>query len=46
MVSSCADSADGDDAKARAAGQKFRELILSKGASRDFTEVYRELRGL
>ncbi|HAT6541294.1 M3 family metallopeptidase [Corynebacterium striatum] len=40
-----ADSADGDDAKARAAGQKFRELILSKGASRDFTEVYRELRG-
>ncbi|MFW9044848.1 M3 family metallopeptidase [Corynebacterium striatum] len=38
-------SADGDDAKARAAGQKFRELILSKGASRDFTEVYRELRG-
>ncbi|MFS0182418.1 M3 family metallopeptidase [Corynebacterium striatum] len=40
-----ADSADRDDAKARAAGQKFRELILSKGASRDFTEVYRELRG-
>ncbi|MFS0321082.1 M3 family metallopeptidase [Corynebacterium striatum] len=40
-----ADSADGDDAKTRAAGQKFRELILSKGASRDFTEVYRELRG-
>ncbi|HAT1281965.1 TPA: M3 family metallopeptidase [Corynebacterium striatum] len=40
-----ADSADGNDAKARAAGQKFRELILSKGASRDFTEVYRELRG-
>ncbi|MCQ9676112.1 M3 family metallopeptidase [Corynebacterium sp. BF-R-2] len=29
----------------RAAGQKFREVILSKGASRDFTEAYREFRG-
>lgn len=29
----------------RAAGQKFRDVILSKGASRDFTEAYRELRG-
>ena len=29
----------------RAAGQKFRDVILSKGASRDFTEAYREFRG-
>lgn len=29
----------------RAAGQRFRDLILSKGASRDFTEAYREFRG-
>ncbi|WP_144791241.1 M3 family metallopeptidase [Corynebacterium singulare] len=29
----------------RAAGQKFREVILSKGASHDFTEAYREFRG-
>ena len=30
---------------ARAAGQRFRDVILSKGASRDFTEAYREFRG-
>ena len=30
---------------ARRAGQKFRDLILSTGASRDFSEVYAELRG-
>lgn len=30
---------------ARKAGQAFRDLILSTGASRDFSEVYRELRG-
>lgn len=29
----------------REAGQKFRDVILSKGASRDFTEAYREFRG-
>ena len=29
----------------RAVGEKFREVILSKGASRDFTEAYREFRG-
>ena len=29
----------------RAAGEKFREIILSQGASRDFTEAYREFRG-
>ena len=29
----------------RAAGQRFRELILSTGASRDFTESYQKLRG-
>ena len=29
----------------RAAGQKFREVILSQGASRDFAEAYREFRG-
>ena len=29
----------------RAAGQKFREVILSKGASHDFAEAYREFRG-
>ncbi len=29
----------------RAAGQKFRDLILSKGASRDFMQAYRDFRG-
>jgi len=33
-----------DDA-ARRAGQQFRDLILSTGASRDFSEVYAKLRG-
>lgn len=33
-----------DDA-ARRAGQQFRDLILSTGASRDFSEVYAEFRG-
>ncbi|OFN44846.1 peptidase [Corynebacterium sp. HMSC072G08] len=36
---------EASDAAARAAGQRFRDLVLSKGASRDFTEAYRELRG-
>ena len=41
-----AEATDGvsDDA-ARRAGQRFRDLILSTGASRDFSEVYSELRG-
>ncbi|QPK78746.1 M3 family metallopeptidase [Corynebacterium lizhenjunii] len=30
---------------ARAAGQRFRDLVLSRGASRDFSEAYRQLRG-
>ena len=34
-----------DQSDLRAAGEKFREVILSKGASRDFTEAYREFRG-
>ena len=34
-----------DQSDLRAAGQKFRDVILSKGASRDFTEAYREFRG-
>ena len=34
-----------DQTDLRAAGQKFRDVILSKGASRDFTEAYREFRG-
>ncbi|MCG7234277.1 MULTISPECIES: M3 family metallopeptidase [unclassified Corynebacterium] len=29
----------------RAAGQKFRDLILSRGASRDFGAAYRDFRG-
>ncbi|APT93151.1 peptidase [Corynebacterium phocae] len=29
----------------RAVGQRFRDLILSRGASRDFGEAYREFRG-
>ncbi|QRP97267.1 M3 family metallopeptidase [Corynebacterium sp. FDAARGOS 1242] len=41
-----ADSTAEESAEAaRAAGQRFRDLILSKGASRDFTEAYREFRG-
>ena len=39
------EGAGDSDEQARAAGEKFRKLILSKGASRDFTETYRELRG-
>lgn len=39
-----ADSTSAAEA-ARAAGQRFRDIVLSKGASRDFTEAYRELRG-
>ena len=31
--------------QAREAGQKFRDLVLSTGASRDFDETYRQLRG-
>lgn len=38
-------SSDVSDDAARRAGQKFRDLILSTGASRDFSEVYSELRG-
>lgn len=38
-------SSDVSDDAARHAGQKFRDLILSTGASRDFSEVYSELRG-
>ncbi|MGV0361233.1 M3 family metallopeptidase [Corynebacterium minutissimum] len=34
-----------DQSDLRAAGERFREVILSKGASRDFTEAYREFRG-
>ena len=34
-----------DQSDLRTAGEKFREVILSKGASRDFTEAYREFRG-
>lgn len=34
-----------DQPDLRAAGQKFREVILSQGASRDFAEAYREFRG-
>ena len=37
--------ANATDEQARAAGQKFRDLILSKGASRDFSATYREMRG-
>ncbi|MDO4910418.1 MAG: M3 family metallopeptidase [Corynebacterium sp.] len=33
------------DAAAREAGARFRELVLSKGASRDYTESFRKLRG-
>ena len=29
----------------RATGAKFREAILSKGASRDYAEAYRAFRG-
>ncbi|MEJ5998478.1 M3 family metallopeptidase [Corynebacterium sp. H130] len=29
----------------RAAGQKFRDLVLSRGASRDYTAAFTELRG-
>ena len=38
-------SAEVSGADARRAGQKFRDLILSTGASRDFSEVYSQLRG-
>ncbi|WP_151529155.1 MULTISPECIES: M3 family metallopeptidase [Corynebacterium] len=34
-----------DAASVRAAGQRFRELVLSRGASRDFTEAFTTLRG-
>lgn len=30
---------------ARAAGQRFRDLILSRGASRDYNQAFEELRG-
>src|SRR5699024_10941019 len=38
-------SAEVSDEAARKAGQRFRDLILSTGASRDFSEVYAEFRG-
>ena len=38
-------SAEVSDETARKAGQRFRDLILSTGASRDFSEVYAEFRG-
>ncbi|MDO4909301.1 MAG: M3 family metallopeptidase [Corynebacterium sp.] len=37
--------ADESDEAARKAGEKFRELVLSKGASRDYNESFRKLRG-
>ncbi len=33
------------DEKARAAGQRFRDLVLSRGASRDYQEAFRAFRG-
>ncbi|WP_233195662.1 M3 family metallopeptidase [Corynebacterium sp. 13CS0277] len=36
---------DADAARARAAGARFRELVLSAGGSRDFDEAFTTLRG-
>ncbi|GAB3945284.1 M3 family metallopeptidase [Corynebacterium tapiri] len=35
----------GDDAKAREAGQRFRDLVLSRGAAADYAEAFESLRG-
>lgn len=34
-----------DQSDLRAAGQRFRDLVLSRGASRDYTAAFTELRG-
>lgn len=39
------EDASGAKLTPREAGQRFRDLILSKGAARDFGDTYRELRG-
>ncbi|MGP6172692.1 M3 family metallopeptidase [Corynebacterium sp. A21] len=36
---------DATEVAVRHAGQRFRELVLSRGASRDFTGAFEELRG-
>lgn len=35
----------GSTEELRSAGQTFRDLVLSRGASKDYTEAFRELRG-
>ncbi|MBZ8178418.1 M3 family peptidase [Corynebacterium poyangense] len=37
--------ADAQDDAARKAGEKFRDLVLSRGATRDFSESFIQLRG-
>lgn len=45
FVEENAAGADADAAAARTAGQKFRDLVLSRGGADDFTEAFTALRG-